>query len=312
MYGAKGPENRLGMIPVVLLGVACFAGLGFGAAALIRSAEGASAVVNLIVLPMAFLSGSFGPTRRYPEVLQWIADVLPLTYLIDLMKQVYLLRRVVPRASRRRSRSSPPGARRARDRLAPVRLGAARTMITPARRSIAVLFAVLWVGQATAAGPLVPVPPAGALPDMKSRARPLRSVTLVAEAVDHAGLRRVLESGGYVAGSEREFFGGTSRFNHVTEQVLRFRRSAGASGYLRWLRAHVDDELGAPRSVTASEVGTSGFVYRPRGCGCHSDKPTYLIAWQQGRLVLTVLASGNGATARTVDALAHALDGAVT
>jgi ABC-2 type transport system permease protein len=90
LYGAKGPENRLGLIPVVLLGVACFAGLGFGAAAMIRSAEGASAVVNLIVLPMAFLSGSFGPTRRYPDVLQWLADVLPLTYLNDLLKQVYL------------------------------------------------------------------------------------------------------------------------------------------------------------------------------------------------------------------------------
>lgn len=90
LYDAKGPENGLGMIPVVLLGVAGFAGLGFGATALIRSSEGASAVVNLIVLPMAFLSGSFGPTRRYPDVLRWIADVLPLTYLIDLMKQVYL------------------------------------------------------------------------------------------------------------------------------------------------------------------------------------------------------------------------------
>ena len=78
------------MIPAVLVGVACFAGMGFGATALIRSSEGASAVVNLIVLPMAFLSGSFGPTRNYPEVLQWIADVLPLTYLIDLMNDVYL------------------------------------------------------------------------------------------------------------------------------------------------------------------------------------------------------------------------------
>ena len=57
---------------------------------MIRSAQGASAVVNLIVLPMAFLSGSFGPTRRYPEVLQWIADLLPLTYLIRLLKDVYL------------------------------------------------------------------------------------------------------------------------------------------------------------------------------------------------------------------------------
>jgi ABC-2 type transport system permease protein len=78
------------MIPAVLVGVACFAGMGFGITALIRSAEGASAVVNLIVLPMAFLSGSFGPTRKYPEVLRWIADLLPLTYLIRMLKDVYL------------------------------------------------------------------------------------------------------------------------------------------------------------------------------------------------------------------------------
>jgi len=90
LYGAKGPENWLGMIPAVLVGVACFAGMGFGITALIRSAEGASAVVNLIVLPMAFLSGSFGPTRRYPEALRWFADLLPLTYLIRLLKDVYL------------------------------------------------------------------------------------------------------------------------------------------------------------------------------------------------------------------------------
>jgi ABC-2 type transport system permease protein len=90
LYGAKGPANWLGMIPSVLVGVACFAGMGFGAAALIRSAEGASAVVNLVVLPMAFLSGSFGPTRKYPEVLRWLAELLPLTYLIRLMKAVYL------------------------------------------------------------------------------------------------------------------------------------------------------------------------------------------------------------------------------
>jgi ABC-2 type transport system permease protein len=57
---------------------------------LIRSDEGASAVVNLVVLPMAFLSGSFGPTRDYPDVLQAVADVLPLTYLIRLVQASYL------------------------------------------------------------------------------------------------------------------------------------------------------------------------------------------------------------------------------
>jgi ABC-2 type transport system permease protein len=90
LYGARGPESWLGLVPVLLLGAAAFAGLGIGLAALIRSDEGASAVVNLVVLPMAFLSGSFGSTRDYPDVLQAVADVLPLTYLIRLVQAAYL------------------------------------------------------------------------------------------------------------------------------------------------------------------------------------------------------------------------------
>ncbi len=90
LYDASGPRNWLGLGCAVLLGVAAFAGLGFGATSLIRSSEGASAVVNLIVLPMAFLSGSFGPTRSYPAFLKAISDVLPLTYLIRILKVVYL------------------------------------------------------------------------------------------------------------------------------------------------------------------------------------------------------------------------------
>lgn len=90
LYGGSGPQNWLGLCLAVLLGVVAFAGMGFGAAALIRSSEGSSAVVQLIVLPMAFLSGAFGPTRSYPAALQAIADVLPLTYLIEILKVVYL------------------------------------------------------------------------------------------------------------------------------------------------------------------------------------------------------------------------------
>jgi ABC-2 type transport system permease protein len=89
-FGAKMPENPLGFSGAVLLGVACFAGLGFGAAALIRSADGVSAAVNVVILPMAFLSGAFGPTSDFPAVLQAIADVLPLTYFIDIVNGVYL------------------------------------------------------------------------------------------------------------------------------------------------------------------------------------------------------------------------------
>jgi ABC-2 type transport system permease protein len=89
-FGASMPRNWLGFVGAIALGVAAFAGLGFGAAALIRSAEGVSAVVNVVILPMAFLSGSFGPTVDFPAALQAIADVLPLTYFLDIVYGVYL------------------------------------------------------------------------------------------------------------------------------------------------------------------------------------------------------------------------------
>ena len=89
-FDASAPANWVGFAGAVVLGAACFAGLGIGAASVIRSAEGVSAVVNVVLLPMAFLSGSFGPTADYPGVLQAIADVLPLTYFLEIVNGVYL------------------------------------------------------------------------------------------------------------------------------------------------------------------------------------------------------------------------------
>ena len=89
-FGASAPANAAGFAGAVVLGVACFAGMGVGAASLIRSAEGVSAVVNVIVLPMAFLSGAFGGRGEYPAFLEAIADVLPLTYFLEIVDGVYL------------------------------------------------------------------------------------------------------------------------------------------------------------------------------------------------------------------------------
>ena len=46
--------------------------------------------MNFILLPMAFLTGSFGPTRHYPAFLRAIGDVLPLKYFVDLVNAIYL------------------------------------------------------------------------------------------------------------------------------------------------------------------------------------------------------------------------------
>lgn len=90
VYDARMPTDWLSVALALVLGAACFAGMGLGAASLIRSAEGAAAVVNVIVLPMTFLSGGFGPTRDFPDFLQAIADVLPLTYFVRIITGIFI------------------------------------------------------------------------------------------------------------------------------------------------------------------------------------------------------------------------------
>jgi ABC-2 type transport system permease protein len=84
------PSHLVSLVLTLALGAAAFAALGLAITGFIRSLEGSSAVLNVIVLPMAFLTGSFGPTRHYPKVLRAIGDVLPLKPLLDLINGIYL------------------------------------------------------------------------------------------------------------------------------------------------------------------------------------------------------------------------------
>jgi ABC-2 type transport system permease protein len=90
VYDAELPARPLSLAAALVAGALAFAALGVGLSALIRSAEGSSAVVNVVVLPMTFLSGGFGPTRSYPDVLRAIAEALPLKHLIDAVTGIYL------------------------------------------------------------------------------------------------------------------------------------------------------------------------------------------------------------------------------
>jgi ABC-2 type transport system permease protein len=89
-YSTPFPSDAGSFVAAIVIGAAAFAALGTATASVIRSGEGSSAVVNFILLPMAFLTGSFGPTRHYPAFLRAIGDVLPLKYFIQLVNAVYL------------------------------------------------------------------------------------------------------------------------------------------------------------------------------------------------------------------------------
>ena len=84
------PERLLSLAAALLLGSVAFAAMAVGFSGLVRSAEGSSAVVNAIYLPLSFISGAFFSPESFPDFLQAIASVLPLTYFIELVRDVML------------------------------------------------------------------------------------------------------------------------------------------------------------------------------------------------------------------------------
>jgi ABC-2 type transport system permease protein len=90
VYDTPFPDAVGSLAGAVVVGTVVFAALGVATSTFIRSADGSSAVVNFILLPMAFLTGAFGPTDGYPAFLRAIGDVLPLKYFVDLVNAIYL------------------------------------------------------------------------------------------------------------------------------------------------------------------------------------------------------------------------------
>src|SRR3712207_4594567 len=62
--------------------------IGLAAGAVSRTAEGAVNLANLVVLPMAFISGSFFPLEGAPGWLRGVASALPLFHLNEGMLDV--------------------------------------------------------------------------------------------------------------------------------------------------------------------------------------------------------------------------------
>jgi ABC-2 type transport system permease protein len=90
MFDASFPTRLLSFAALIVVGAAGFAALGLAAAALVKSDSAAVAVLNGLYLPMTFLSGSFFSPEAFPEFLQRVADVLPLTYYIEVARNVLL------------------------------------------------------------------------------------------------------------------------------------------------------------------------------------------------------------------------------
>jgi ABC-2 type transport system permease protein len=75
-------------VPVVICGTLAFLSIGLLVGSVTTSQQAATAVANIIILPMAFLGGAFVPLDFAPA---WIKDVsyaMPLRYLVTGMQNV--------------------------------------------------------------------------------------------------------------------------------------------------------------------------------------------------------------------------------
>jgi ABC-2 type transport system permease protein len=71
----------------VFLGAGAFLAIGFMLASFLKTEEQATGVVQVVQMPLMFLSGIFFPFDFMPDFLRSVARLLPLTYLGDGLRQ---------------------------------------------------------------------------------------------------------------------------------------------------------------------------------------------------------------------------------
>jgi ABC-type multidrug transport system permease subunit len=86
--GVRGSWIVLGVVAV--LGSLAFTGLGLLVASRARTIEAVSGLMNLVMLPMWILSGTFFSYARFPEAMLPFVKALPLTALNDALRAVMI------------------------------------------------------------------------------------------------------------------------------------------------------------------------------------------------------------------------------
>lgn len=79
VYGVKVTLDPISLL-MIISGTLAFTSIGMVIANYVREPNAADAAGNAIAFPMMFLSGTFFPLEFYPAYLRGIANVLPLTY----------------------------------------------------------------------------------------------------------------------------------------------------------------------------------------------------------------------------------------
>lgn len=84
----NGFTTLIQMLALSAIGLIIFMGFGFIVSGIARSESTIPPFANIITLPQFLLSGTFFPIDAFPDWLQSISKVLPLTYLNDALRLI--------------------------------------------------------------------------------------------------------------------------------------------------------------------------------------------------------------------------------
>jgi ABC transporter DrrB family efflux protein len=89
-FGVVIHGSLLVVVFLILLGAVLFSGLGLLVASRAKTIEMVSGLMNLVMVPMWIFSGIFFSSERFPQAIQPLIKVIPLTPLIDALRAVML------------------------------------------------------------------------------------------------------------------------------------------------------------------------------------------------------------------------------
>jgi ABC-2 type transport system permease protein len=85
-FGVPVRGTILQMVLICVFGSLAFSALGLLIASRARTIEAVSGIMNIVMLPMWIVSGVFFSAQRFPQVVQPLIKVLPLTALNDALR----------------------------------------------------------------------------------------------------------------------------------------------------------------------------------------------------------------------------------
>ena len=87
-YGVTFPGRYLALLVAIVVGAFCFSALGIAVSTFVPNEDAAPAIINFVLFPLLFISGTFGPVSS-SSLLGRIAVVFPVRHLLQAMVHVF-------------------------------------------------------------------------------------------------------------------------------------------------------------------------------------------------------------------------------